>query len=413
MIKAVLMHFSVLDLPKSHKRSQELDDLIEYLKLNNIRIAILSTYRNSVKDSVLADRLVVPDAVVTQGQVGKPKGSDMWIRKTCEILSIHEHECLYLGGKVTDWRSAINTPTFYIQTTWSNTTLDNATTFYTESPHEIIAVLDNFLDRPAYYGYNKSSQITSTHIRCLLPANISLPSDTINFKLQEIFTYNREFYVNGNNVKHILMFHLLASLYAEGILNRYDGERPVIFTVYPSSNPDKTDTHFDEFISVVSKMFHGSFIPDIFERHTKAIDTSLERVNAKRENRDAQVGITVQSNSVIIRSKYKEKIQNRLVVVLDDFCTNGNSLDWARNLLKAAGVKRVVLASIGKYGGGNFTVYNPKKGVEIFPFKQSSYQDSDFINNIVKLNEDNKTSILTVKLFQKLKDRLPYPIEDI
>ena len=45
----------------------------------------------------------------------------------------------------------------------------------------------------------------------------------------------------------------------------------------------------------------------------------------------------------------KIRRKDRTVLVFDDFTSTGRTLDWARNLLYAAGASRVVLLTVGKY----------------------------------------------------------------
>ena len=112
-------------------------------------------------------------------------------------------------------------------------------------------------------------------------------------------------------------------------------------------------------------------------RRTASTDTSLERYRARREGRSANVSILDQANSVRIADRYAHgKLRDRTVVVFDDFMTEGTSLSWAQLLLSAAQASRVVLVSIGKYGGEWFT--RQIGLIPINPFASQSYSITDF-----------------------------------
>jgi predicted amidophosphoribosyltransferase len=66
---------------------------------------------------------------------------------------------------------------------------------------------------------------------------------------------------------------------------------------------------------------------------------------AKQENRPANAYSSDQTNTVRVNPARRniQSRDDRNVVVFDDFTTTGISLEWARNLLYAAGAGRVVI----------------------------------------------------------------------
>jgi hypoxanthine phosphoribosyltransferase len=128
-----------------------------------------------------------------------------------------------------------------------------------------------------------------------------------------------------------------------------------------------------EFIKVAVKVFHGYFIDNLLFRAEQGIDTSLERVKARRESRIARVTFANQTDTVHVA--YRGSLAGRTVVVFDDFTTTGRSLEWARNLLYAAGAERVVLVTIGKYSGP-YMIHAPTPTAGIEPFRLKRYPTS-------------------------------------
>src|SRR4029077_13793975 len=124
---------------------------------------------------------------------------------------------------------------------------------------------------------------------------------------------------------------------------------------------------------------------------------------ARRDGRMPAVSIETQANSVIIKDKYKRSLKNRDVVVFDDFTTVGYSLDWARNLLRAAGAASIVLVSIGKYSSRHalFAAIDPSA---IKPFTVGSYKAEDFSRTDCQLTHDEEALRIVTASFQAFRD---------
>ncbi|WP_259593341.1 phosphoribosyltransferase [Mycobacterium shottsii] len=166
--------------------------------------------------------------------------------------------------------------------------------------------------------------------------------------------------------------HVVTSCYLEGLL--VSGTH---FCVYPSSKMGKVSAQLQEYVLPASRLVHGFYKDDLLDRYRNATDTSLERVNAKRQGRTPNVSILDQANTVKVDGKYiGGKLAGRTVVVFDDFMTQGTSLSWAYQLLSAAGASKVVLVSIGKYGGGRF-LQKVSNGA-MSPFEKREYSGADF-----------------------------------
>lgn len=324
MIKGVVFHFDTLNVPTSHPQRTELVALLAFLSKRGVQTAVCTTTRIGVNAKLAVIGLSPVNHEVTKSDVGGVnKGSPRWIEKVCDLMGTRPHELLYVGGGIQDWRTAINTPVFYIQGTWNSPMASGVTAFTTASPLEVATLIEHFFDRTPTYAYQYDGIRTQTHIRCMLPNNVMLPGDSGGFSLQDVFTYDKDQRVGGNDARHLLMFSLLTSLYSEGLLNRHNGEKPPVFVVYPSSNPVSQDTHFDDFMVLASKSFHGQFKSNALVRHTPALDTSLERYQASQEGRPPRIGVLTHANTVNLNEKVWGSLENRLVVVLDDFCNTG------------------------------------------------------------------------------------------
>jgi hypothetical protein len=84
------------------------------------------------------------------------------------------------------------------------------------------------------------------------------------------------------------------------------------------------------------------------------------------------------------------------VLVLDDFITEGNSFECARNLLFAAGAANVVCVSIGKYGQrynlvtikSEFNPFAPIDSSKI-KYERTPSSEGEINNNVTAVLEES------------------------
>jgi hypothetical protein len=88
------------------------------------------------------------------------------------------------------------------------------------------------------------------------------------------------------------------------------------------------------------------------------------------------VTIATQARTVHVGERYRDKLTGKTVVVFDDFTTHGMSLEWARLLLTAAGVGRIVMLTVGKYGTRH-TCYE-LRGRNLDPYAPNAMTADDF-----------------------------------
>jgi hypothetical protein len=182
---------------------------------------------------------------------------------------------------------------------------------------------------------------------------------TGSFDLKDVLKYDRDVQVGKVSGRDMLVLHAISSLMLEG------GVPPnPRFVVYPSHTPGKLTGPLAEYLEPLSKTFHGFYRDDLLVRVSEARDTSLARAYG---DQGAPVSIEDQMKTVCIAEAYRNRLQGRHVIVFDDFTTTGASLEWARNLLLAAGAEGVTLMTVGKYGT-RYEAHVPKTGIDIDPF---------------------------------------------
>ena len=107
----------------------------------------------------------------------------------------------------------------------------------------------------------------------------------------------------------------------------------------------------------VRLMMYGRKPEPIFLRHTAASKSMYDSQMARRYNNNY---CQKHFQTIIVNPVYKKKLKNRVVCVIDDYLTNGNTFETLRNLLVACEVKKIIFVAIGKFIRGGENYYSKK-----------------------------------------------------
>jgi len=379
----------------------EMRSLLINLKDSNIKIGVFSTNPLNLQPLLQQYKLPPFDLLLTKKETGKNKGAKEWIQTAARFFNCKHHQLLYIGDEKRDWLTAINSGTIYLHAHWTNTSPAGVTAFIAPSPSVVWNFVTHYLIPPPRWEYTLDIPERLLCVRSLLGASVVLPAtNPPSFKLQKIFTYGDQVDVNNHPAQNPLMIHAVSSLYLEGLI-----EFGSLFAVYPSSTPNKISPVLQKFLEPAAKVFHGYFKEDLLIRGAQGLDTSLERAQGRKSN----VTFANQTNTVYLNPVYEAKIKGHTVIVFDDFTTSGMSLEWARNLLEAAGASRIILLTIGKYGTTH-TIYVPFLSGLISPFELKQYDAARQFGTVREvMNHNLSAQELVKKSFEHLKNGLPLP----
>lgn len=313
--------------------------VLRELKKDGISIVVFSTHDLPIDQEFGARRYPDCDLFVQQSDVGKKKGSQDWIYYACTQLNLMPHEFVYVGDDMQDWTTAINAPTIYLHALWVSPMTEPIVAVPALRPIDVLNFCRQYLYAPPRWEYAIDAPEYPVHLRSLLDARTVLSREkNRTFKLQDVFTYEQAIDIGSVSARNLLMHQAVTSLYCEGLIPR--GTPRPYFAVYPSSDPAKENHVLTDFVRPVASIFHGYFKENLIIRAVKAADTS-RFPNEKK--------FTTQTNSVHLSPDYRTRVKGKTIFVFDDFTTHGYSLEWARNLLYAAGAVRVILVTVGWY----------------------------------------------------------------
>lgn len=399
-LKAVAFDYSVL-LGQDTSLKDELRGLIEALKERGQRICVFSTYRRNINGALDKAGLPNVDRLVTQSDVGVPRGSHKWIEEAARQLGIETHEMMYVGDEARDFWTANNAAVFYLHAGWTGPAPapDGIEVPRVSAPHDVLRFVSHFLIRPPRWTYTLDVESRGVHLRCLADAGIVLPrtGGSGSFRLQDVLSSERDIRVGNRPAQTLLVMHALSSLSLEGLIPR----NPVI-AIYPSSKPGRTSDVIESFLRPASKFFHAYYKRDLLVRGVEAINTS----DVRAANKGHLVSFLTQANTVHVNPEYEDLIRDNTIILFDDFTTTGRSLEWARNLLYAAGASRVVLLTIGKYRWDH-DIYVPA-GELASPFEIHEYEESDFSYSSRRMEQHFHNSEVLKESFELWKQGEPY-----
>jgi hypothetical protein len=413
-LKAIIFDHSVLLGDFAKPTLDELRKLLPWMKSYGLDIVVFSTNPYDVQRELERRGLPRADLFLTIGDVKAKKGSDKWVNTAAERLGMQNHQCVYVGDDEWDWKSAVNAATCYLQAAWAGTLPARMSALRVDRPNKIRMYLTHYLFTPPRWTYSLQDEDYGLYFRSLLPAPLRLPSSapSSSFDLRDIFTRNREVLVGGESARNLLMLHALSSLYLEGLI-----EPRSLFAVYPSHTPGEISAQLQGYLAPAASFFGAYFREDLLLRWAEAVDTSQERASAYNEGRSPRISLSDQTDTVCVNPKRWSALrkEDRNVVVFDDFANSGMSLEWARNLLYAAGAAKVIVMTIGKYGrtqsGRGHQLQVPLPGVKLHPYERCTYEGQRLFRTVLRKMQPNEGAEAIIRTsFQYLKEHKNYPI---
>ncbi len=149
--------------------------------------------------------------------------------------------------------------------------------------------------------------------------------------------------------KQAFILHFLSSLYSTPIFQDVD-----VWGYYPSSGSQNCgDEIMAEFVERAAHTYKKIFnkTNPLFIRHNKT--EARHKSGGNRDNPDSQL------QSIHLNPSYEGKIEGKTIAVLDDYINRGVSFSVSAALLKAAGAKKVIAVSMGKFGN-QFKIFDIK-----------------------------------------------------
>lgn len=279
-------------------------------------------------------------------------------------------ETVYIGSTENDMRTAVNGGLLFLRATWYADHLDYGFDFAT--PKDIARFLAVFCRREHLWGY----QIVDGDFEYYAIA----PFSTMKEAFAAYSADARSAAKHGLGHFDFWVGALVSSLYFSGIHKRVD-----YIAGYPG-HQQASGNAMDSALAIFGKCFRSRFLPDLVQRHTTATKMQTAR------NSGVTVGHNIQLDTIKLnRTPHKSATdvyktspldkKRKTVLLIDDICTRGYSMEAARAYLQQTGTK-VIMASwlktintdierLGPYKFDPYVINNfPAANVaKVYPYK--------------------------------------------
>lgn len=104
-------------------------------------------------------------------------------------------------------------------------------------------------------------------------------------------------------------------------------------------------------------MMNGRKPAPIFSRFKPVSKSRFDGAQARKQDVYWQKHL----KSIKVNEEYRGKLKGRVVCIIDDYLTQGNTFEALRNLLISCKVKKIICIAIGKFLRGGEYKYTQKK----------------------------------------------------
>lgn len=332
----------------------EVRNLIEYFKSKGIEFAVLTNRNWTVGD----DKKPLEDLLFEEWgdfpffcRAKKPQipakqsaGSTEYVRKE---LGWEAAETIYIGASDTDMQAAVNGGLLFLKATWWANKTDYGFNF--DSSKDIARFIDTFCLRDHLWCH----QINDGKFQfyALAPFSTKKPEHTL------YSADARAAAKHGLGHPDFWIGALVSSLYLSGVCHKMD-----YICVYPGHGQGSGNDVMNDAMDILGKCFRANYIPNLILRHKTAIKSQTARINGQAIDHLNQLN-TIHLNKTPQRTPAKNYKKSPLkngktVLIVDDICTRGYSLESARAYIEQTGAS-VVMAAWLKTINTDISVLSP------------------------------------------------------
>ena len=305
-------------------------------------------------------------------------------------------EVVYVGNTERDMRTAVNGNLLFLNANWFNKSIDYGFCF--DSPLDIARFIDTFCLRESLWHYI----IEENNLRY--------------YALSPFSTYFKEFEFLSSDARNakfgyghvdFWMKYLISTIYFSEIHKEID-----YIAVVPGSGQGSGNKVMEDVMTIFAKCFRIHYLSDLILRHT-----SIEKSHILR-NRGEQVNHIRQFNSIVL-NKFPLKNpgvpyihcplkREKCVLLIDDICTNGYSLETAKIFINQTGADVISMTWLKTVNRGYIQILDPLK---FDPFSSITIDQIDQVREFdyhQYINDNTAPEELTRKL--KAYDDWKWPV---
>lgn len=340
----------------------EVTNLIRYLTKKNIQFVVFTnrkwTYNktDSLERKLKEEWGEFPYFCRADNTSIPPKPRTAATQYILNAMGWQSNEVVYIGSSENDMRTAVNGGLLFFRATWWANKTDYGFEF--DSPKDIARFIDTFCLRDHLWCH----QIHDGDFEFYALAPFSTMKQEYNLYSGDA----RAAAKHGQGHPNFWIGALVSSLYFSGIHSKID-----YIAVYPGHEAGSGNIIMDEAISVFGKCFRKKYLPDLILRHTTATKSQTAKAKGFVLDHTNQLN-TIRLNKTPQKSNGEVYVnpplsKGKRVLLIDDICTRGYSLESARAYIEQTGSKVIMatwlktintdIQSIGKLS--DFDPYKP------------------------------------------------------
>lgn len=261
-----------------------------------------------------------------------PKPRAAATKYVLDKMKWESNEVVYIGSRDDDMRTAVNGKILFLRATWySNNT---GYGFEFSEPKELARFIDTLCLRQHFWSHEVKD------------------GDFEYYALAPFSTFKPEFRKYSENGRAAAKFGqgdvdfwlgaLVTSMYFTGIHERID-----FIAAYPGHRAGVGNDKMNDDLMTFGKCFNKGYLHDLIERHTTATKSQNARREGKVIDHHNQLN-TIKLNKLPTKNynqPYKNAPlkNNKTVLLVDDICTKGWSLEAARKYVERTGAKTIMV----------------------------------------------------------------------
>lgn len=319
--------------------------LVRYLQSKGVESVVMSNQRWVMTDTETQTKIPLQEAIEDEWGVelkwfqcarnGVPaKQSAESIAFIRDQMGWDANETLFIGNSEIDMQAAVNGSILLLNAEWYESQIEYGFGFKT--PKEVARFIDTFCFREHFWYFT----IDDGPLKVYSLAPLGSFYDEYKY-------YSNDFL---NNVKNRYMEDedfwtkfLCTSMYFSGL---YEGVNYI--TAYPKHKKNEYQKFLVAPMTTFAKCFRSSYIPDLIIRHTTAMKSQFNRDKACHHNQINTICLNNRPNRIVkgeprAYANFPIK-KGKTILLIDDVCTKGYSLEAARAYLSKTGANVICVS---------------------------------------------------------------------
>ncbi|MDC9502933.1 MULTISPECIES: hypothetical protein [unclassified Pseudoalteromonas] len=242
------------------------------------------------------------------------------------------NEIVYIGSSDDDMRTAVNGRILFLRATWYSDNTNYGFEF--GKPKELARFIDTLCLREHFWSH----EIKDGDFEYYALA----PFSTFKHAFKKYSENGRAAAKAGQGDVDFWLGALVTSMYFTGIHQRID-----FIAAYPGHEAGVGNDKMNDDLMTFGKCFNKGYLHNLIERHTKATKSQNARREGKVIDHHNQLN-TIKLNKLPTKN-YNTEYKNpplkrsKTVLLVDDICTKGWSLEAARKYIERTGAKTIMV----------------------------------------------------------------------